>query len=141
MPNPDYSATFLAGGDINPSRFVTKSTTDWGVTQATADAIIFGISQEGARDAPIPSASVLAAQSGESLKVYLDGAECTLDLGGTVTAGDELASDSTGQGVAVTPAATSRENVGAIALESGIDGDLRRVRVHRDAAHGTIFSS
>jgi len=135
------SVTMICGGDVNPARFVTKSSTDHQVTQATADAIIFGVSQANARDAPIPSASTLAGTTNDPIKVYIPPARCYLNYGGTITAGNEIVSNASGQGVALTATGAVRENIGAICLEGGSSGDTRRVALVRDAVSGAIAAS
>lgn len=128
---------FRAGGDIYPSRFVTMDTTDdHQVIQATANSQIQGISQEWTRDAPISGASTLAAADQQPLTTYGQGDQCLLEYGDTVTRGDRLKADANGKGV---PCATSGavQNCGAIALESGSSGDIRRVQVQLDTLPAT----
>lgn len=120
------SMTLSAGGNIRVSRFVELSG-NFACTECNAanDKMI-GIAQEYPREAPLPSVSTLyAAQSGDPVKVYTPGDECLLEIGGTVNFGDRVATANDGQGVA----ASADETYGAIALESGIDGDRIRVRV------------
>lgn len=124
----------VAGGNISPSRFVTQSTTDWKVTQSGAGSKVLGVSQVGTNFAPIPEvSSPYAAIAGQQLSVFEDGEECLLELGGSVTAGDELKSDASGKGVVL--AGSGAENIGALALQSGSSGELIKVRVHRDARY------
>lgn len=122
--------SFTAGGDINPSRFVMHSAAaDFTVLQATADSNPVGISQEYAQDAPIPGASTLAATAGRHVNVYSpmsgdDNASTVyLELGGTVTRGARLMPDSSGRGIT----ATTGKYFGAVALESGVTGELIKV--------------
>ena len=112
LSNPNW----VAGGDINPSRFVTPKGTTNGFTVKEADAneLIVGISQEGARDAPIPSASTLAAATGENIHVYGPGEVCMLQMGATCNAGALLKSDADGKG---TPVTSNNDKYGAIALQ------------------------
>lgn len=128
---------FRAGGDIYPSRFVMLDTTDdHQVIQATAGLRVQGISQEWTKAAPVSGASALAAADLDPITVYGEGQQCLLELGGSVTRGDRLKSDANGKGVAC---ATSGpvQNAGAIALESGSSGDLRRVQVLIDTLPAT----
>jgi len=54
--------SFFAGGDINPSRFVTIQTDeDHVVEESNANELIFGVSSAGARDPPVPGAATTAA--------------------------------------------------------------------------------
>lgn len=126
---------FLADGDINPSRFVGPSLSNPNrVVQCDPfgdggkSAAPIGVSQQGTKAAPIPSASTLAAAQGDPIKVYGDGEQCLLEYGGTVTQGDYLVPDTDGKAVTMQ---TSGEvqSYGAIALESGSSGDKRRVLV------------
>jgi hypothetical protein len=120
-------SNFLAGGNIYPARFVTYSGANT-VTQAGAGNKVFGISQVGTNTAPVPEVtSQYAAQSGQQLEVFGDNDETSLELGGTVSAGDELKSDSNGKGVVL--AGSGAENIGAVALEAGTSGQLIKVRV------------
>lgn len=126
---PD-SASYIAGGNISPSRFVSVDANgDNTVVQAGLNDQILGISQKGTRQVPIPSASSYAAIDGDSLLVHIDGADdVLLEYGATVTRGQRLKSDANGKGI---PVATSGEaqKVGAIALQSGSAGDVRPVLV------------
>lgn len=120
--------SFKANGNIGPSRFVKMDTTyDGRVTQAGTAEKIIGVSQEGSRRAPgTPWDDGYAAIAGEDLKVYCQGAECLLELGGTVAPGDRLKSDSSGKGVVTT---TDQNEWGAIAMTAGVSGQLIKVRV------------
>lgn len=123
----------MAGGNIYPCRFVTLSAA-YVVTQCGANGNVFGISQVGTRVAPLPDVtSAYAAISGEQLGIFQDGDETLLELGGTVSAGDLLKSDSNGKGVVL--GGSGAENVGAEALEAGVSGNLIKVRVRRDKAY------
>ena len=129
------SPSFFANGDISPSRFVGIAA-DFRVTQTLANGKICGISQEGTRRFPQPSASAsdnLAAQLGESVTVYGQGhSGIFMELGGPVTAGTWLKSDALGKGIACTNTGATplaAENAGAIALQAGIAGDKIRVQV------------
>jgi len=122
--------SFIAKGDIYPCRFVKQDdSNDHAVLQAGANAKIIGVSQQGTREAPIPSVSTaLAAAANESLRVHGMGEECLLELGGTVAAGDDLKADANGKGVVIANGTTTQE-VGATALSSGVSGDKIRVMV------------
>jgi len=121
---------YLAGGTIRPSRFVKIGTTDFSCLEADANEITIGISQEGGREAPIPSVTTVnAAESGDSVQVYQESEECLLELGGTVAVGGRIKSDADGKGVAVATTGTTVQESGAFAAEAGVSGDLIRVRV------------
>lgn len=120
----------VASATILVSRFVKSSGVGTVAQQGTAGDPCVGISQDGGRYATIPSNTadpVEAAQSGEPLDVIAPGEmrDATLLLGtGGATAGDRLMSDANGKGVAV----TTGKFAGAIALETGVAGEVIRVR-------------
>ena len=68
---------------------------------------------------------IVPKRNGQRIAVLGD----MLELGDIVTAGAELKSDSNGKGVVL--AGSGSENIGAVALEAGVSGDLIKVRVHR----------
>lgn len=57
--------------------------------------------------------------------------EAILELGGEVSAGDDLTSDANGKGIVAEPAAGEIIQVGARAEQSGVAGDFIRVTVNR----------
>ena len=123
---------YTAGADIEPCRFVIHSTVaDHTVIKGVdAAAPYAGISQEGAAAAPTSGSNTRAGASGDPIRVYGNGEECTLELGGTATRGLMLISDATGKGVTVGSYSSSAvQFVGAIALEAGVSGEKIRVRV------------
>ena len=129
------SPSYFAGGDITPSRFVGISA-DFRVTQTVLNGKIMGISHEGTRRIPSPTASVddvLAAKVGESVTVYGQGhTGIFLELGATVTAGAWLKSDALGRGIVCTNTGAtplSAENAGAVAMQGGIVGYKIRIQV------------
>lgn len=90
-----------AGGDINPSCFVTMSTTVNGtvVESNAGDAKIIGIAQEGVKEAPQTGASTLAAESGDHVRIHFPGEVCLLKMDATgCTVGDFLKPDNSGNG-------------------------------------------
>lgn len=120
--------TLKATGSIAPSRFLLGDTTaDGCVVEATAGAKIIGVSHESVRRAPYSSLDDgYAAISGEMIEVYCAVSECYLELGGTVTRFDRLKAGTGGKGVVTT---TDRDEWGAIAMQSGVSGDLIKVKV------------
>jgi hypothetical protein len=128
---PHVGPAFMAGGNISPSRFVTISTSanNTVVQSAAATETIIGVSQESAKQPPIPqvTGTQYAAESGDNLRVYTAGeANVLLELGtGGCTAGAKLTSDADGKAVA----ATGANMVGAIALTAGAAGELVRAYV------------
>lgn len=117
-----------AGGNINPASFVKLSTTADGVVLQSGDGeVVYGIAQPGTRRTPYSSLDDgYAAIAGEDVQVFGVGEECYLRLGGTVTRGDRIDPDSSGYGTTVT---ADQANYGAIALQSGVSGDLVKVLV------------
>lgn len=121
--------SFIANGTIYPCRFAYLVTTLPGrVTQATSGQQVYGITQFGIRRTPYIETLGRAALVNESIGVFDDGSECKLELGGTVSTGDRLKSDSNGKGVATT---TNLDEYGAIAMEGGVSGDQIMVKVQR----------
>jgi hypothetical protein len=123
IPGPAWRA----GGTIAPSTAVKIDVTaDNQVVQAGAGDKCIGISQEGQKGAPglIGSDTTIAAQAGDSIQVIGPCRVALAQLSGTVTRGDRLASDGSGNLVTFDPAtATSPEYVG-YALQSGVSGNL-----------------
>lgn len=121
---------YIAGGDIAPSRFVMlEAGVAKTVLQATNNAKIMGVSQEGARQAPLNDTvtTVLAAQDGEQLKVYADSdTDVLVEAGAAITSGATVRSDALGRAVT----ATSGQNGGAVALEgAALAGELIKVQI------------
>lgn len=117
-----------AGGNISPSRFVMGGGSQHTVIQndGGSDSVHVGVSQDGAKDTPIPGASTLAAESGDSLQVTTFGGTCLLEVGTAgVTAMRYVKSDANGAGETV----TDNSRALAIALEGGTDGEFVKVLV------------
>lgn len=123
LGNPSFFAT----GNITPMRFVEISNPYYVRQCATANLKTFGVSQMGTRNAPGTDADDgYCAKTGEGLQVFGEGEVTLLELGATVSAGNRLATDSSGKGAV----ATTGQNVGAIALDNGVSGDKIRVYVY-----------
>lgn len=122
----------IAGGNIAPSRFVTRSASSGEpiISQAGSNVATWGISQPSTRRAPLSGwDDGYAAIAGETLNVLGDGDdEALLEIAGTITAGQPIKSDTDGKGVL---ADTDKDHVGAVALHSGVAGDLIRVKPKR----------
>lgn len=110
-----------AAGDINPGRFIAVVGNDSGdeATAATAERIV-GISDLQSE----LEGSVLAASNGAAIPLQ-SGVVYFLELGGAVSAGNLITSDSVGRGVA----ASTGNVVRAVALESGVSGQLIKVTI------------
>lgn len=116
-----------AAGNINPSRFITLSTTEnhRAVESNSGDTKVIGISQEGTKEWPHTGASAYAATDGDSFHYYPYGAEALLKIGsGGVSAGDFVKPDNDGQGVTA-----SSGTALAIALEAASAAEFARVIV------------
>jgi len=115
-----------AGGDINPSRFVTGNGSYTVVEANAADQKIVGISQEGTKVAPQTGASTLAAEDGDQLRIFTAGDICLLEMDASgCTAWDYLKPDNDGKG----DVASSGDPVAALALETVSGGEKAHVIV------------
>lgn len=115
------SVTYVASGNVAPMRFVgLVSGSDYKVFQATGSTIaLAGISGMDVQSFDATN----HATDGKTCRVYGVGEVALLELGGTVSAGNYLTSDSNGKGVAVSTTATARGEVGGFALRSGQSGE------------------
>lgn len=121
---PAQSPSFIAKGDIPPSRFV-KISADHGVVICGAGDEAVGVSHEGTREAPITGITPLAAKEGESCQVYTDTWPCEVVAGGTITAGAKLKPDANGAAVA----AANGDVYSAIARAGAASGERVKVTV------------
>lgn len=120
-------ASGKATGNISPSRFIKLGSSEGTVTQCGSAEKMFGISQEGTRRAPYTGLDDgFNAVAGETVRVYEEGEICWLEAGGTIAVDDRLISDSDGKGTAST---SDNAWIGAVALQSGVSGQLLKVRV------------
>jgi hypothetical protein len=125
------SVSYTASGNIAPMRFVAMvSGTDYKVFQSTASDNPLGISQMALQTYD----SSYAATDGHSIRVYGPGEVGLLELGGTVSAGDYVAPDANGKGVAASLTATARDDIGGFALRSGLSGEFVPVQVVKFSA-------
>lgn len=121
------SRSYVANGDIRPSRAVKLDTTAEGrVLEANNNDKMCGISHESARRAQGESTELYAAIAGENLCVYEAGDECQAELAGTVAIDDMLECDNDGKLQTTT---TDNDWIIAKALEGGVAGQLIRVKV------------
>lgn len=117
MANIGLSKSYTAEAGISANRIVKVGAADYGVLQgAAATDKLIGISTE------------IDAASGERIDVVHSGV-ADLKLGGTVARGDFLTSDASGQGVTAAPSAGTNNRVIAMALISGVSGDVIPVLV------------
>ncbi|MFA5751112.1 MAG: hypothetical protein WC898_02370 [Candidatus Paceibacterota bacterium] len=112
--NPILTKTYISGAAVTGRRFVVQDSADNTVIQASANTSkIFGVS------APLGGEITLPV---DVLQIGL--AEIT--LGGVVTRGDLVTSDSVGRGVELSTAmlASASGRSGGMALQSGVSGDI-----------------
>ena len=130
---PQTHQRLIAGGTVNPFRFVMMSTAaDHTGLQATANAELVGIAGEETKFAPLddlvttnPHATV-----GQPLNVRGPGEEALVEAGAAFSAGVRLKADTNGKAVAVATSGTTNQNYGAIAQQAAnAEGDLVRVSV------------
>lgn len=141
MPERNQSPPLTAGGNITTHSFVKLSTSaDHTALQAGDNEFVIGVSQVGTEDPPgVTGSGTYAATAGKHLQIFgLGDSNLLLRLGsGGCTRGDLLKSDASGNAVAAATTGTTVQNIGAIALESGSEGELVQVQVlifkHRPA--------
>jgi len=111
--------TYYAGAEVNGYRFVKPGAADNAVLQAAANS-----------DGIIGVSGSLVAAAAQPIDIAHTGLAKLL-LGGTVTRGDKLTSDANGKGVELsdTILASAAAHCGAIALQSGVVGDIIDVLV------------
>jgi len=109
----NVTMTFLVAAAIDEYKAVKMRAVDFACEVATANAKCLGIT----------GAPATAAE--EEIPIIMFG-EAEALLGDTVSHGDWLKSDASGD---LVPAATAADNVIALALEDGVDGDIARVFV------------
>lgn len=86
------------------------------IQQGTANGRVIGIGPE------------YSAAALESVPYRVSGYS-KLTMGGTVTAGDRLKSDANGKGVGLAVGGTVPQNIGALAVEDGVSGDVKDVQI------------
>lgn len=130
--------SYRVEGTVNRARFVTQDTSaDNTVSEADANEVIHGISQLGGDLAPIPSNSQTteAATDGNYINVHsIEGEVVLLEYGDTVTRGDRLKADADGKGVPIAGSG-GNQNVGALALVSGVAGVLGSVMIRKETVY------
>jgi hypothetical protein len=118
--------SYIARGDIRPSRFVKRDTaTNHGVLEADLNDTAVGVSYEGTRYAPLPNVSPLAAVSGEPVLIYTEGMPCEIVAAASITPGQYLKPDADGAAIV----AVAGDIYGAIADASGASGQNVKVTV------------
>jgi hypothetical protein len=127
--------SYVATGDIYPSRFVKLDTVDGKVLQCVAGDLPFGISQEGTRRSPYMDTTGRAAAAGEQLAVYTLGERAQLQVNATVLPQQRLKPDANGMGVPV--AVPSVDAFGGFAQWNGAAGKLIEVLIDPGTMPGT----
>lgn len=113
MPNNlILTKCYDAGGALNANSIVKFGAADLQVFQAAA-----------ATDKLMGVTTEISTVSGDRVDVVLLGI-AEVKLGGTVTRGDRITSDASGNGVAAAPSAGTNNWVVGTALISGVAGDL-----------------
>lgn len=115
---------YTAGGAINANSIVKYGAGDYAVLQSAA-----------ATDKSIGVATEVTTVSGDRIDVVLIGI-ADVKLGGTVTRGDRITSDASGNGVTAAPAAGTNNFVVGIAITSGVSGDIIPVFVKAQTVQG-----
>lgn len=117
---------YTAGGDIAVSTFVKLSTAADNTVLAAGDNVqTVGVSNEAAKDAPIPNASALAGVAGSPVRVYPIGSIAKVIVGsGGVTRGALVKSDTNGAAVLAATTGTTLQWVAGRALQSALEGEL-----------------
>ena len=114
MTAPTSIQNYIAGAAIAQYVFVQFDSADHTVIQAAAaDDLIIGIS------------NILGAAAATDRVDVIKAGRAKLKLAGTVTRGAFITSDTIGEGVA----AAAGEQYGAIAEQSGVDGDIIEVTI------------
>lgn len=116
---------YKAGAQISPYTIVKWDAVDFQVLTAAAVADkLVGVS--------VPN---ITAPSGQRVDVILSGI-AQLVLGGTVTRGDPITTNATGQGVTAAPVAGTNNRIVGYAMMSGVIGDIIPVMVNCDTIQG-----
>lgn len=110
--------SYVAGGSVNPRRFIKMGAADGQAIQATSGAAtIIGISEQ-----VVGASTSNVAVAGDVFDV-VKGDQAFLELGDTVTRGQYLTADANGKGIPAVIVAGTPLYVGAYAEESGVVGD------------------
>ncbi|MBL0142654.1 MAG: DUF2190 family protein [Betaproteobacteria bacterium] len=113
MLNPLLTKAFTAGAAVAQNRIVKMGAADGAVIVAAAVS-----------DKPIGvSVASIDAASGGRVDVVLAGVY-EVKAGGTITRGDPITSDATGQAVTAAPAAGTNNGIIGRALQSAVSGDM-----------------
>jgi hypothetical protein len=118
----DYIKGYKAGAAIVGKRFAKFSATDTVVQAAASTDLLIGVVD-------------LDGASGDMVDITMLG-PAKITCGGNVTRGAKLTADADGKAVAAAPATGVNAQTGAIALSSGVAGDIIDVIVLPGAVQG-----
>lgn len=125
MLNPTLVKAFKAGAAIEQNRIVKMDSADGQVIKSAA-----------ATDKHVGvSVGSIDAASGDRVDVVLAGIY-EIKAGGTITRGDLITSDASGQAVAAAPGAGTNNPVIGRALTSAVSGDLVDVLIVQSTTQG-----
>ncbi|KKC27435.1 capsid cement protein [Sphingomonas sp. SRS2] len=115
---------FKAGGAIGARLFIKFGSADDSVVQgAAATDLLIGVSTD------------ISADSGEPVDVHTDGIR-EIIYGGNVTRGAKLTSDASGKAITAAPAQGVNNQIGGIAMVSGVSGDIGLVKIAPSTMQG-----
>lgn len=110
---------FTAESAVHAFRFAKIGTAEGKVKEATAGSVVFGATTD------------IDSEAGHPCDVQMDGI-ARVECGGTVSAGDKVAPDANGKAVKATG------NSCAVAIESGVSGDIIRVKLVESAVNTSM---
>ena len=123
--NSILEKTYVAEAAINANRIVKFGAADGGVIQAAAAAdLMIGVASKD-----------FASVIGERTDIMRFGI-AQVKLGGTVTRGQPVTSDATGQGVVAAPGAGANVRIIGFAETSGVIGDVIDVQIAPSVMQG-----
>ena len=130
--------SFVFGGNVAPSRFVTQTTPNRTVIVASSGNPVIGITGKATHNVPGTIGGVavddgFAGVNGMSAPVFVqgdseDGHDIWIELDGTVAWGDLLKPGTNNDGKAIT-AGTDGDFYGARAMAAGVAGQLIKCQV------------
>lgn len=125
MSNTPYSKSYVAGANVSPYRIVKPG--------GTAGTVVHGAAATdkllGVLDIPA------AVPSGQRCDVALNG-EVEVELGGAVSEGDQVTSDTVGRAIVAAPAAGSNVRLVGMCTLGGVLGDIGRVLLKQGSMQG-----
>jgi hypothetical protein len=123
--NEQLTKAYKAGAQISPYTIVKWDSVDFQVIPAAAatDKLV-GVA--------VPNITVPSGQRVDVVK----GGIAQVVLGGTVTRGDPITSNATGQGVTAAPGAGVNNRIVGYAEASGVSGDIIPILINCDTIQG-----